>query len=88
MAKRQDPRDRAAKLLADVESELRHVDAADEQLGAHGADAESRIAGDLDEPADALDPDSDAKRTFRLGQLRRARQVVDAARAARDRRGA
>jgi hypothetical protein len=38
---------RTATLLADVETELRHTDAADDQIGEHAADAHDTLTAEI-----------------------------------------
>ena len=86
-----DLRTRAAALLADVETELRHTDAADDQIGAHAADAHDTLTAEIAKQARRLDPegndpDAEAQWRYLLGQRNRAQRVRALAEDAKSRR--
>jgi hypothetical protein len=67
--------------LAKVESLLRQTDDADDQLGAHAADADEKLRRELAKRGKSLgpagdDPDADAEQLYLLGHRRRAQQVA------------
>jgi len=84
-----DLRKRTAALLADVETELRHTDAADDQIGAHAADAHDKLTAAINkeqlEP-DGGDPDREARWLYMLGHRNQAQRVLAVADDAKQRR--
>ena len=84
-----DLRKRTAALLADVETELRHTDAADDQIGEHAADAHDKLTAAINkerlEPGGG-DPDREARWLYMLGQRNRAQRVRAVAEDAKSRR--
>ena len=86
-----DLRTRTAALLADVETELRHTDAADDQIGENAADAHDILTAEIAKQARRLepegnDPDAEARWRYMLGQRSRAQRVRALAEDAKRRR--
>lgn len=82
-------RTNVSNLLAEVELELRHADAADDQMGAHAADAVDKLNTELATRQKAgmpADPDQEAEYLHLLGQRRRAHLVHATATQAKARR--
>ena len=81
----------AAKLLAQVEGELRDVDAADDQIGAHAEKAHGKLSAELERrrAAGPGTPVAQDEYLYLLRHQRQARQVArpDEARAAARARG-
>jgi len=86
-----DLRTRTAALLADVETELRHTDAADDQIGDHAANVEDKLTAAINkeqlEPG-GDDPDREARWLCMLGHRNRAQRVLAVADDAKQRRAA
>lgn len=80
----------AAKLLAQVEGELRDVDAADDQIGAHAEKAHGKLSAELERrrAAGPGTPVAQDEYLYLLRHQRQARQVAEMSAAARRRRGA
>ncbi len=84
-------RERTATLLADVETELRHTDTADDQIGEHAANAHDRLTAEIAKQVRRLepeghDPDADSQWRYLLGQRNRAQRVRALAEDAKSRR--
>jgi len=85
-------KEKAAKLLAQIEGELRHVDAAEDQIGEHADDAHGKLGAEIKKRRATLgpagnDPKLEREYLYLLGQQRKARQVGGLASEARRRRG-
>lgn len=89
--KKSPSRDRAAALLAQIEGELRHVDAADDQIGDHADASHGKLTAELAKRRKQLGPAGNDRRAEReylylLGQKRQAQRVAGMASETRRRR--